>query len=946
MANLYEDIQCVSSDTCPPMLDRSDFESWQQRICLYCLGKENGENILQSIDEGPIKMGKFRETLSEGAEGALHLGLERDRVDADLKPEEKERYKANICATNNLLQGSELTKDERKSQLYDDFEHFRQNKGETIHEYYDMFTMFINDMRNIKMTMPKMQLNLKFVNNMLPEWGRFVTVVKLNRGLKTSNYDQMYAYLKQNEAHANENKMMLERYNQHAIDPLAFYVKDNVVQVVQSNVSSMPNDALMMIINDMHEHNVQCVSTIEQNKVVNESLTDELARYKEQVTIYEKGQEDTLEIAEITRKKMLEKMKSPLKNLLIENEDLIADCLSNELMYSVMNDVNNVSEFSKFHDAYTVGQARCLELEAKISKLKHKIEKDDHSEMIKHFSNLEELLEYVIGTCLKEFSKRDKKVTTTPLNRKKQVTFKEPCDTSNNNTQTHVEQQKLQQTNVPVIPSTRVISSTEASGSKLRSNTKKNRYLPAKSDKKKKIEAHPRNNKSKLKQENHVVQIVLWYLDSGCSKNITGNHSRLKNFMKQFIGIVRFGNDHFGPIIGQFCDSDLEVAFRKHSCYVRDVDGVELLQGSRGSNLYTISVEDMIKSSPICLLSKASKNKSWLWHCELNHLNFSTINDLARKDLVRGLPRLKFEKDHICSACQLGKSKKYTHKPKYENIILEALHTLYMDLYIRTDNGIEFVNQVLTEFYESVGISHQKSVSRTPKQNGVVERQNRTLVEATRTMLIFSNALIFLWIEDVATMCYTQNRSLIHTRHNKTLYELVHDKKLDLTFIYIFGALCYPTNDNEDLVKLKAKADIGFFVGYAPNRKDAPSTSHSPSSSNVQPSISHQGVAAGPPFKDNPFAHDDNDPFENVFAPEPSFKESSSGDVSTADSNQIALKWIYKVKLDEYGDVLKNKAQLVAKGYRQEEGIDFEESYRLHGSRLTESSLQMTLAKT
>ncbi|GKC33086.1 retrovirus-related pol polyprotein from transposon TNT 1-94 [Tanacetum coccineum] len=118
-----------------------------------------------------------------------------------------------------------------------------------------------------------------------------------------------------------------------------------------------------------------------------------------------------------------------------------------------------------------------------------------------------------------------------------------------------------------------------------------------------------------------------------------------------------------------------KVAFRKHSCYVRDTDGVELLKGSRGSNLYTISVEDMMKSSPICLLSKASKNKSWLWHRRLNHLNFGTINDLARKDLVRGLPRLKFEKDHLCSACQLGKSKKHTHKTKTENTNLEVLNT-------------------------------------------------------------------------------------------------------------------------------------------------------------------------------------------------------------------------------------------------------------------------------
>ncbi|GKB01047.1 retrovirus-related pol polyprotein from transposon TNT 1-94, partial [Tanacetum coccineum] len=247
MANLSKDIQCASSDTRPPMLDRTDFESWQQRIRLYCLGKDNRVNILKSIDEGPFKMGKFRETL---AEGALHLGPEWDRVFADLTPEEKERFKDGIRTMNILLQDnvkmllerSEFTKDERESQLYDEFEHFRQNKGETIHEYYVMFTKLINDMRNIKMTMPKMQLNSKFVNNTLPEWGRFVTAVKLNRGLKQSNYDQLYAYLKQHEAHANKNKMMLERYNQHTIDPLAF-VSNVSPQQYPTQSSTIPQSA-------------------------------------------------------------------------------------------------------------------------------------------------------------------------------------------------------------------------------------------------------------------------------------------------------------------------------------------------------------------------------------------------------------------------------------------------------------------------------------------------------------------------------------------------------------------------------------------------------------------------------------------------------------------------------------------------------------------------------
>nr|GEV90985.1 Gag-Pol polyprotein [Tanacetum cinerariifolium] len=147
-----------------------------------------------------------------------------------------------------------------------------------------------------------------------------------------------------------------------------------------------------------------------------------------------------------------------------------------------------------------------------------------------------------------------------------------------------------------------------------------------------------------------VVQIVLWYLDSGCSKKMTRDRSQLTNFVDKFLGTVKFGNDHVAKIIGygdyqignvtisrvyfvdglgrnlffvrQFCDSDLEVAFRQHTCFIRNLEGVDLLSGSQGNNLYTQSLRDMMKSSPICILSKASKTKSWLWHQRLSYLNF------------------------------------------------------------------------------------------------------------------------------------------------------------------------------------------------------------------------------------------------------------------------------------------------------------------------------------
>ncbi|GKE30594.1 retrovirus-related pol polyprotein from transposon TNT 1-94, partial [Tanacetum coccineum] len=384
---------------------------------------------------------------------------------------------------------------------------------------------------------------------------------------------------------------------------------------------------------------------------------------------------------------------------------------------------------------------------------------------------------------------------------------------------------------------------------------------------------------------------------------------------------------------------------------------------------------------------------------------------------------------------------------------------------IRTDNGTKFVNQTLRKYYEKVDISHETSVARSPQQNGVVERQNCTLIEAARTMLIYAKSPLFLWAEAVATACYTQNRSMIRRRHGKTPYELLHNKPPDLSYLYVFGALCYPTNDSENLGKLQPKADIGIFIGYAPTKKafriynrctrriietihvdfdeltamafehsssgpvlhemtpatiinqDAPSLSNSQTTPETPPPVILNDVEED--NHDIKVAHMGNDPYFGVPIPEVSSNQPSSSDtihtimhpdyqiskhnskwtkdhpleniigeltrpVSTRlqlheqtlfgyydaflttvepktykdaltqacwieamqeELNEferlevwelvprpdkvmmITLKWIYKVKLEELGGILKNKARLVACGYRQEEGIDFEESF-------------------
>ncbi|GKD65628.1 hypothetical protein Tco_1307736, partial [Tanacetum coccineum] len=242
--------------------------------------KENGVNILKSIDEGPFQMGTFRETLAEGTEGAVHLGPERPQVYSDLSSEDKESLINHYTDAKDiwdnvkmLLEGSELTKEDRESQLYDDFEHFCQNKGETIHDYYVWFAKLINDMRNIKMTMSRMQPNSKFVNNMLAEWGRFVTIVKLNRGLRDSNYDQLYAYLKQHKAHANESKMMLDRFTQHTMDPLALMSNVSHQQYYSQSSTTPPSTYVPPHFAD----NTQLDSRLSSSDNLIENLTNTLA---------------------------------------------------------------------------------------------------------------------------------------------------------------------------------------------------------------------------------------------------------------------------------------------------------------------------------------------------------------------------------------------------------------------------------------------------------------------------------------------------------------------------------------------------------------------------------------------------------------------------------------------------------------------------------------------
>ncbi|GJS30506.1 retrovirus-related pol polyprotein from transposon TNT 1-94 [Tanacetum coccineum] len=400
------------------------------------------------------------------------------------------------------------------------------------------------------------------------------------------------------------------------------------------------------------------------------------------------------------------------------------------------------------------------------------------------------------------------------------------------------------------------------------------------------------------------IQLILFIVDSRCTKHMTSNISILCNFVEKYLGTVRFGNDQFALIlgygdlvqgnitinrvyyveglnhnlfsVGQFCDADLEVAFRKSTCFVRDLQGNDLLTGNRGSDLYTISLQETTSSTPICLMAKASPTQAWLWHRRLSHLNFDYINLLSKKDVVIGLPKLKYVKNQLCSSCEVSKAKRSSFKTKTVPSSKGRLNLLHMDLcgpmrvasingkkyilvivddysrytwtlflrskdetpevlkdfltmiqrnlqalviYVRTDRGTEFLNKTLNAFFKEEGIEHQTSTPRTPEQNGVVERRNRTLVEAARTMLSASKLPVFFWAEAIATACYTQNRSILIPTHEKMAYHIINDRKPSIKHLHIFGCTCYLTRDGDNLDKLKEKGDSCILVGYSTQSK-------------------------------------------------------------------------------------------------------------------------------
>ncbi|GKA26631.1 hypothetical protein Tco_0712740 [Tanacetum coccineum] len=481
------------------MLDRTDFESWQQRIRLYCLGKDNGENIMKSITEGPFQMGTFIQTPAEDAEeteGALQLGPERARVFTDLSAEEKERYKANIRATNILLSRNELRKDTlaiiKETILKKQCKEELLIAGECCEE--NNATNFDDNVEELALMWTK---SLKLINAMHFDLRYNMADENVPAPTPTRSDDQILPFAAR--VPIGKSNFVLDLQKKLELTVFSWMKtgscwKDNVIRDLKVLVSNV-NDR------SCEPYNANDVTDLlEQNERLRAEIEKVKQHYKEM-----------FESIKITRTStnaktsslltQIEDLKAQLEgNLKVATRSSVKPKVLAPGMYAI--DVkpiphplkNNRSAHLNYisHLKESVETVREIVEEARVVK-----PLDNALNYACQYTKLsQELLEYVIGTCPKSFSERDNKAPSTPVTRKKQVTFSDKPGTSSSNTQKHEVHQKVQPSNVQVIPSTGVSSSTCASGSKPRSNTKHNRILPAKSVNNKKVEDHPRTNKS------------------------------------------------------------------------------------------------------------------------------------------------------------------------------------------------------------------------------------------------------------------------------------------------------------------------------------------------------------------------------------------------------------------------------------------------------------------
>ncbi|GJT07452.1 retrovirus-related pol polyprotein from transposon TNT 1-94 [Tanacetum coccineum] len=455
-----------------------------------------------------------------------------------------------------------------------------------------------------------------------------------------------------------------------------------------------------------------------------------------------------------------------------------------------------------------------------------------------------------------------------------------------------------------------------------------------------------------------------WIKDSGCSKHMTGNRKLFSTYKAYNGGNVIFGSNLRGNIIGkgQICDNKCRVTFSEHDSEITK-DGKVIGRGIRKKGLYVMKLGNKPKDK-ICLAT--IDENSTLWHRRLGHANMHLIQSLASKELVINLPKLKFDQ-HFCDACKIGKQARVSHKAKNIVSTTRCLELLHMDL---------LGPSAVRKFCNANGITHNFSAPRTPQSNGVVERKNRTLSEMSRTMLNEQSLPQKFWCNAVDTSTYILNRILIRVILGKTPYEILRGWKPTLDYFRVFRSKCFILNTKDYLTKFDPKSYEGVFLGYSQNSKAYIILNKH--TRKIEESLNVTFDETPLPSKTSPLVDDDLDEeeaireiekknLENVVEDETleideivNIKESRNHPlenvignlnqrtlrsqaqnqsnfycfISTIEPKNVnealgdkRTKWVFRNKLDENGIVSRNKARLVAQGYNQQEGIDYDETY-------------------
>nr|GEU67905.1 hypothetical protein [Tanacetum cinerariifolium] len=453
------------------------------------------------------------------------------------------------------------------------------------------------------------------------------------------------------------------------------------------------------------------------------------------------------------------------------------------------------------------------------------------------------------------------------------------------------------------VPNNVRVDNTKTRRPQPRSNTKHDRVTSTskssqRKNKEAKVEEHHRNLLLS-KNNKHMSSAKTLVVRNKRQRKSKASHQ----FRLEVYGTVRFENDNVAAILGfvrKFCDSNLEVAFRRNACFVRNLEGVDLLKGDRSTNLYIINLHKMASASPICLIARASSTKLWLWHQRLSHLNFDTMNDLARNDLVSGLPKFKYKKEHLCPSYEQGKSKRASHPPKPVPNSRHILHLLHMDLCgpmrIASIYGKRYV-LVIVDDYSRYTWNDREDIGKLGTKGDIGFSLGLNLTYAPSTII---------------TQQPTEGELDL-------LFEAMYDD-------YIGGQpsatarTVSPAQEPQDVDELNSNAMVDGNTFVNPFANSFTSAAESSSSHNVDPSNMHTFY--------QPYPHDFQWTKDHTLE-QTQFKRLNVCVLVPALDNisPLTLKWLFNNKHDEEQTLIRNKSRLVVRGYHQEEGIDFEESF-------------------